>query len=220
MTHNKRLPAPKHYPIARKESTYISSIEGSRSKDAAIPAVVLLRDVLGYAENEKDAKKIIQDRNLVRNGEPVTSVRQGIGVLDVVEIPETEESYRVIRNENGLEFISVNEPEKVISKIVGKQKEEEEYVYRLHNGENYRSEDEYSTGNSLIFNSSVREIKLEEGAKVLVIGGGNAGLTAELKEIRRQGRNPDIAVVENNGEQIETLMENLVAVDNIEVGDN
>ncbi|MFB6292407.1 MAG: hypothetical protein ABEI58_03365 [Candidatus Nanohaloarchaea archaeon] len=218
MTHRKRLPAPKHYPISRKGLTYVSSIEGSRSPENAIPAVVLLREVLDYADSKKEAKKIVQDRNLYRNGEPVTDIRQGIGVLDVVEIPETEESYRVIRKGRNLSFVPVKDADKVAAKIVGKRVEDEEYVYRLHNGENYRTEDEYETGNTLVFNDSVKEVALEEGADVIVISGQHAGETAELKEIHERGMDDDTGVVEAE-EEFETQLQNLVAVKGIELGE-
>lgn len=219
MTHNKRLPAPKHYPIARKGVKYVSTIEGSRGREDAIPAVLVLRDVLGYAESESDAKKIVQDRALLRNGEPITDIRQGIGVFDVVELPEAEEAYRVLRSGRDLSFVPVTDGDKVVAKIVGKDADGDEYVYRLHNGENYRSEKEYDTGNTLVFNSSVKEIALEEGAQVVVIRGRHAGEVAELKEIHDRGMNPDTGLVESENE-FETQLENLVAVENVELGDS
>lgn len=217
MTHQKRLPAPKHYPIQRKEGKYISTIEGSRSKEDAIPAVVLLRDVLGYADNKTEAKKIVRDGQLLRNGDKIRDIREGIGILDVFEIPETEEAYRVIRDGKDLEFVPVTDEEKAAAKIVGKETESDENVYRLHNGENHRTEKEYNTGNTLVFNSSVTEVELEEGARVLVMDGKHAGKTSEIEEIQERGMKADTAVVE---EGFETRLENLVAVENLQLGEN
>lgn len=218
MTHQKRLPAPKHYPVARKETKYVSTIEGSRSRENALPAVVVLRDVLGYAENESDAKQIVQDRAVLRNGEPITDIRQGIGVFDVVELPGAEEAYRVLRSGRDLSFVPVTDGDKVVAKIVGKDADGDEYVYRLHNGENYRSGEEYGTGSTLVFNSSVKQIELEEGVQVVVVRGQHAGEVAELKEIHNRGRNPDTGLVESD-EEFETQLENLVAVENVQLGD-
>ncbi|MFB6213542.1 MAG: hypothetical protein ABEJ07_03205 [Candidatus Nanohaloarchaea archaeon] len=218
MTHQKRLPAPKHYPIERKGRKYVSTIEGSRSSEDAIPAVVLLREVFGYADNDKDAKEIIKNRAVLRNGEALTDIRQGVGVLDVVEIPETEEAYRVLRDGRDLKFVAVTDGDRVAAKIVDKSIEDDEYVYRLHNGENYRSEEEYSTGNTLVFNSSTKEVELEEGTDVLVIRGKHAGEVAELKQVNRRGMNNDTGVISNEHE-IETQLENLVAIENLQVGE-
>jgi len=220
MAHDKRLPAPKHYPISRKETKYVSTIEGSRSRENAVPAVVVLREVLEYAENETDAKEIVQDRALLRNGEPVTDIRQGIGVFDVVELTETDEAYRVLRNGRDLSFVPVTDAEKVAAKIVGKDTEDEEYVYRLHNGENYRTDKQYDTGNTLVMNSPVTEVELEEGAEVVIFRGKHAGETAELEEIDERGMNPDTGKVDTGEQEIETQLENLVAVEDIQLGEN
>ncbi len=218
-SHQKRLPAPKHYPIDRKGVTYTPKIKGSRSSEDAIPATLLLREVLEYADTMKEAKEIVNDGNLLRNGEPVRDAREGIGVLDVIEIPETEEAYRVIRKGDQLRFVPVNDADRVLVKITGKASENGEYVYRLHSGENYRSEKGYSVGNSLVLQGGdATEIELEEGAEVLVISGGHAGEIADVKEIHEMGMNPDTAVLEN-GEEFETRLENLVAVEDVELGD-
>jgi small subunit ribosomal protein S4e len=214
MTHYKRLPAPKHYPINRKGVTYISKIKGSRSSEDALPTLLFLREVTGYADTKKEAKEIIRQGHVLRNGERLGSIREGIGILDVVELPETEEAYRVIKTTNGMKFVPVTDKDKVAAKITGKKAEGDEYVYGLHNGENLRTDKEYTTGNTLIMNNSVTEVELEEGAKVLVIGGAHAGETAEVEEIVGRGMNPDTAKVSTG---FETRLENLVAVSDLQV---
>lgn len=218
MSHQKRLSAPKHYPIKRKENSYVATIKGSRSSESAIPAVVLLRDVLEYAETEKEAKEIIRDGNLYRNGDRVRDIQEGIGLLDVVEIPEIEETYRAVRKGKYLEFLPVQDGDKVTAKIVDKREEGDKFVYRLHNGENYTTKDEFYTGNTLVFNDGVEEVKLEEGANVLVTDGKHAGDTAKLQEIHERGMDEDTAMIEADSE-FETELKNLVAIKEIEVGE-
>lgn len=215
MTHQKRLPAPRHYPIPRKEMKYVSTVEGSRSRDQAIPAVVFLREVMGYAENSEEATRIIEDGQLLRNGATLTDIRQGIGVLDTVEFPETDEVYRIIRNGEDLDFIPVEESN-VVAKITGKRTEGEEYVYELHNGENHRTDKQFGKGNTIVKDGSTREIKLEEGSEVLVIDGKHAGEVAELGKVSQGGLEPDTGRVEAD-QEFETRLENLVAVEGIQV---
>ena len=217
MTHQKRLPSPKHYPIQRKQNTYVSTIKGSRSSENAVPTVLVLRDILEYAETEKEAKEIVRNGDLLRNGEAVRDIKEGIGVLDVIEIPETEEVYRVIRKGKYLEFVAVEDSEKSAGKVVGKSVEGNEFVYRLHNGENYRTKDEFNTGSTLVFNGGVKEFELEEGAEILVIDGKHAGETAELVEINERGMNSNVGTVKENGNEFETRLENLVAIGDLEV---
>ncbi|MFB6209769.1 MAG: KOW motif-containing protein [Candidatus Nanohaloarchaea archaeon] len=214
MTHQKRLPAPKHYPIERKETKYVSTIKGSRSSEDAIPAVVLLRDVLGYADTEKEAKEIVRNGDMERNGDRIRDIKEGIGIMDVVKILEKEEKYRTVRRGKYLEFVPV-EDSRVAAKITGKDSRGEEYVYRLHSGENYRTGDEYSTGNTLVFDGSVKEVELKEGAEVLVIRGRHAGEVAEVVEMEDEGIGRD-AIIENE-QEIEIGTENLIAIEDLKV---
>ncbi|MFB6144646.1 MAG: hypothetical protein ABEJ98_05030 [Candidatus Nanohaloarchaea archaeon] len=211
MTHQKRLPAPKHYPIQRKSYSYVATVKGSRSSEDAIPAVVLLREVLGYADNEKEAKKIIKQGDLLRNGEELKDIQQGVGVLDNVEIHANDEKYRVVRKGKYLRFIPI-EDDRTVTKIVGKEVDGDSFLYRLHNGENYRTKDEYSTGNTLVFNDGVEEIDLEEGAEVLVTEGQHSGETGTLEEVHEEERKSDLGLVKENGEEFQTGIENLVAI--------
>jgi small subunit ribosomal protein S4e len=215
MTHQKRLSAPKHYPIERKGSKYVATIKGSRGSDSAIPAVLFLREVVDYADTEKEAKQIVRNGGLLRNEEPVNDIQEGVGELDLVELPEADETYRVVKNGKNLDFVPVEGGE-VVAKIVDKEMEGDEFVYRLHNGENYRTKDDYSTGNTLVFDDGVEEVELEEGAEVLVKTGSHAGETAEVQEINSRGMNPDTAVIENDT-TFETQLENLVATTGVEL---
>lgn len=214
MTHQKRLSAPKHYPVRRKESSYVSTIKGSRNADSAIPAVLFLRDVVEYADSSKEAKEIVNNGGLLRNGDRVGDIQEGLGQLDLVELPDTEEAFRVLKNGDNLDFVPVEE-DTVFAKVVDRSVEGEEFVYRLHNGENYRTGDDFSTGNTLVFGDGVEEIELDEGAEVLVIKGRHAGDTAEVQEINERGMNPDTAMIENS-ESFETQLDNLVAVTGLE----
>ena len=218
MTHQKRLSAPKHYPISRKENTYISTVKGSRSRSQAIPANVFLRDVTGYAETDKEAKKIVKNGDIRRNGEKLRDVKQGLGVLDTVELPKAEESFRVLRDGKDLDFLPTEDTRKA-AKVTGKKFEGDEKVYHLHNGGNHRSTDNFQTGSTLIFNDdgSVEEVALEEGAQVIVFSGQHAGETAELEEIHGRGMNPDTGTITEDGREFETELENLVAVGDLEV---
>lgn len=216
MVHQKRLSAPKHYPVERKGLTYTTTVEGSRSQDTGIPAVVFLREVTGYADTKKEAKAIIREGNLHRNGDRVRDVRDSIGILDVVELPGAEETFRVLPSKKRLNFVET-EDSRTAAKITGKTVENEEYVYHLHNGENYRSEDQYSTGTTLIFNGDVEKAEISEGAKVVILDGQHAGKTAEIIELHGRGMRPDAATVETNDSEFEIRQDKLFAIGDLEV---
>jgi len=216
MTHQKRLSAPKHYPIERKQKKYVSNIKGSRDSATAIPAGLLLRDVLEYAETEKEAKKIIRDGQVLRNGNRLGDVQEGVGVLDLIEIPETEEKFRAVKRQDRLEFVPV-ESDNHVAKIVDKTSQEDRNVYRLHNGENYSTKDEFEAGSTLVLNDGAEEVALEEDSEALVIKGRHAGEEVTVHKLNRRGMNPDTAVVSEGENQYETQLSNLVAVTGIQV---
>lgn len=215
MTHQKKLSAPNHYPVTEQEQKYVSTTEGSRSTETSVPAVLFLRDVVEYADTKKEAKNIVRNGDLLRNGEPVKDIREGLGELDVVELPPAEESYRVMRNAGRMEFVRTENTE-TVAKITGKDEQGERLLYRLHNGENYSTRDDFQTGNTLIFDEGVQEIELEEGAEVIIRKGSHAGDRATVKEVTERGMNPDTALVEAD-EEFETQLENLVAVTGTEL---
>lgn len=216
MGFQKRLSAPKHYPINRKNNSYVVELKGSRSKEQAIPTALFLRDVLGFADSVSEAKKIVNDGKVQRNDNTVRDVKEGLGVLDVVEVEGLEETYRIVKDTKGLKFIPV-EDNKVLAKVTGKEAQGDEFVYNLHNGENYRTKDDFQVQSSLIFNGGVKEVPLEEGAEVLITGGQHAGETAELVEINRSGLKTSTATVSEEDREFQTRLENVVAIEDVKV---
>lgn len=214
MTHQKRISAPKHYDIKRKGLTYISTAEGSRPQDDSIPVLLFLREITGYADTKKEAKKIIRDGQITRNGDPVNDIRDAVGLMDVVKIKETGEAYRILPGKDSLVFAETDD-ERPAAKITGKSMEEGDFVYRLHSGENFRASEEYPTGATLVFGEP-ECFGLEEGAQVLILEGGHAGKTAEIQELHGRGMRPDTATVSAEKE-FEIQQDSLFALGDLEV---
>ncbi|MFP4038632.1 MAG: KOW motif-containing protein [Candidatus Nanohaloarchaea archaeon] len=215
MTHQKRLSAPKHYPVDRKGLTYTTTAEGSRSPENGITAVVFLREVTGYADTKKEAKKILRKGKLLRNGDEVRSVRDTLGVMDVVELPDADETFRVLPRPESMEFMET-EDDRTAAKITGKRVEGDEFVYSFHSGENYRTEEEYSTGTTLIFNDEVEAAELEKGKEAVILDGKHAGKIAEIEEIHGRGMRPDTATVKTD-EEFEIRQDKLFSIGGLEV---
>lgn len=215
MGFKKRLAAPKHYPIERKKNSYVVQIKGSRSDKDAIPTVLFLRDVLGHAESVSEAKEIVKDGKVKRNGDTIGDVKQGLGSLDLVEVEGLDENYRLVKTAKGMDFIPTDDTRSV-AKITGKRVEGDRYIYSLHNGENYSTDEEYTVQNTLIFDGDIEEVPLEEGQTVLVTDGQHAGETAELLEKNLRGMNASTATVEAD-QEFETRLDNIVAVGDVEV---
>lgn len=97
----KRSKAPKSWRIARKEKKWtINPHSGPHNKEA-IPLAFILRDYLGYAHTLREAKQILNERKVEINGTVRCDYRFPVGIMDVVEIPATNECFRVLLNRKG-----------------------------------------------------------------------------------------------------------------------
>ncbi len=216
MVHQKRLSAPEHYPVSRKGLTYTTTTKGSRPASEGIPAVIFLREVTGYAETKKEAKEIIRKGQLLRNGDRINDIKDTIGLFDIVELTATEEIFRVLPQKKGLNFVET-EDARPATKIKGKTRQGEKFVYHLHNGENYMSSEAYSTESTLIFGDEVEEAEMKEGENVVVLSGQHAGKKATVHEIHKRGMADDTATVETADSEFEIQKEKLFATGGIEV---
>lgn len=220
MTHQKRLSAPKHYPIERKNQKYITTTTGSRSPENSLPALLFLREVANYADTKKEAKQIIKEGKLLRNQEPIKDVKEGLGALDTIRIPEAEKTYRIVPQPKELKFLPIN-TERHLAKVTGKTSQGDHFVYHLHNGGNIASEDNYDTNSTLVIEDGEiqQEIPAEEGQLGLIIQGKHAGKTGKIEKIQKRAKGSNTVTIEN-GEQLETRFENVLAItDDIKVNE-
>lgn len=187
VTH-KRLSAPRHYPIDRKESTWVSSSQGSYQQDYSLPLVVILREVLGYADNQKEVKRILHKGKVLVDGKKRRKKDYPVGFMDVISLPDADEDYRVLIDNKGLKLKETDEPDKKWTKIKGKNKLSGGKIQlNLFNGSNLTTDDdEAKTSSTLEVSLPDKEIKevieLKQGNKAYIINGKHVG---EIKTIDR-----------------------------------
>ena len=100
--HLKRYKAPKSWPIHPKEDTWtVKPSAGSHSINDSIPLTLVIRDVLKLADNSREAKRIINSGNVLVDGRVVKDYKFPVGFMDIIEIPKTGESYRVLLDRKG-----------------------------------------------------------------------------------------------------------------------
>ena len=217
----KREFAPREWKIQRKQKVWtIRNRPGPHSSDLSVPITFILRDYLGYAKNVREVKKILHEGLVLINGKPIKDYRYRVGVMDVIEIPRTEEYYRVVPNYKGnlnLHPISKEEKDKKLYKISdvtllsgGK------YQLNFHDGNNMVSEKKYDTYQSVIVdlskNEIVESIPLKEGSLVLILSGKNVSKIGKIVEIRDFGMNPDAVTLESPKGTFQTLKDYVIAI--------
>ena len=124
--HLKRISAPKTWDIKRKANKFIARPFPSGHKlEHTVSISTLLKEMIKTAKTTKDIKYILNNKEVLINGKKVKEHRRPVGLMDVVELKEINESYRIILSEKGkLKAISIKGDEAKIKlcKIVDKTK--------------------------------------------------------------------------------------------------
>jgi small subunit ribosomal protein S4e len=93
----KRLAAPVFWPIHRKEAKWaVKPRPGPHPQSRSIPLLVLVRDIMRYATTAREARKIIAEGHFKVDGVIRKDYKFPVGVMDVVEVIDTGETFRLI----------------------------------------------------------------------------------------------------------------------------
>lgn len=198
-SHMKRLTMPRSWPLPRKSSVWIQKPNPcGHPLDLCMPMGVILRDILGVAQNRREAKKILHSKQVKVDGDIETDIGRGVGLMDVLTVGEV--SYRCVLDTNGklrYRMISAKESSTKICRVMGKTtiKGGKTQVH-LHDGRNMLFSDnpEYKTGDSLVLSLPDQEIKshhkFEEGSMAYLTGGNHIGelATVRSRDIKRSSK--------------------------------
>ena len=191
-SHMKRLTMPRSWPLPRKSSVWIQKPNPcGHPLDLCMPMGVILRDVLGVAQNRREAKKILHSKLVKVDGAIETDIGRGVGLMDVLTVGDA--SYKCILDTNGkLRYRTIPAKEALtkICRVMGKTtiKGAKTQVH-LHDGRNllFNENPEYKTGDSLVISLPDQEVKsyhkFEEGSIAYLTGGNHIG---ELATVRGQ----------------------------------
>ncbi|MBS3060787.1 MAG: 30S ribosomal protein S4e [DPANN group archaeon] len=101
-THLKRRAAPRSWGVLRKSSTWIVKPQpGAHPINASLPILVIVRDMLKYADTNAEAKKIINAGEIKIDGRKVRDYKLPVGFMDLVSIDKTNEYFRVSYTQKG-----------------------------------------------------------------------------------------------------------------------
>lgn len=208
--HLKRFKAPKNWPIHPKENVWtVKPAAGPHAIKDSLSLLVVIRDILGLADNSREAKRIINTGKVLVDGRARKNYKYPVGFMDVVQIPSSEEAYRVLPDLKGRLILhpipKENEGFK-LCKITNKATlKKGKTQLNLHDGRNIIVEDSFAAGDVISLKVPDQEItnnfKLEEGALVLITGGKHIGEIGIINEINiNKSSNSNTVVVENNNE--------------------
>ena len=223
----KRKPAPRFWPIHRKEFTWVvKPTSGPHSLEKCMPLALALRDTLGLAETRKEAKTIVAQGRVCIDGNVRTKDDFPIGLMDVISIPNIGKSFFVLPSYKGLILKeTTDEGAKFkLCRVEDKTVVGDGHVQlHLHDGSNVLvriadiknpQEDVYDTLDtvkiSLPEKQVIEHIKMKEKDFVVITGGKNVGKWGKAIEIEKsegkKRRNALVTIEDEKGNHYQTTL--------------
>lgn len=190
--HLKRFKAPENWPIHPKEYKWtVKPSPGPHAIKGSLPLLIVVRDILKVADTSREAKRIINNGEILVDGRVRKDFKFPLGFMDVIEIPKTGKVYRVLPDEKGrliLHPIPKENKEFKLCRIVDKTTIKGGKIQlNLHDGRNCLVEDDFKTADVVVFkvleNQISDHIKFENGTIGLITGGKHIGELGTIKEI-------------------------------------
>ncbi len=224
--HLKRLAAPRSWKIGRKAHTWVLRPRpGGHKLEDSIPLLHILRDLLGYADNYREAKRILKEGKVLVDGKVAKDPKRSVGLMDIIELPVPKEMYVVMVNRAGsltLEAIKATEAKTKILRIAGKTVVKGGAAQiNFHDGRNFLVDPKKANGfgvyDSIVMNlkdNSIKQhIKYEEGALAFVTKGSHRGEVATIKEINKiRSPMPNVVTLDADGKEFRTIEEYVFVV--------
>jgi small subunit ribosomal protein S4e len=190
----KRQMAPSFWGITRKDKRFVVTVRpGPHSKHYSIPNAVFLRDTLKIVSSLREAKSVIYGGKVTIDGVKRKSLHHGIGLMDVVELENVSDIYRLIPSKGAIiKPIKISESEKTkkLCKVTNKTTiRKGKLQIGFHDGRSIISEDNsISIGDTVIMQVPEQKIldviKLEKNCQIIVTRGINTGQTGVIEEIK------------------------------------
>ena len=189
-----------------------------------MPTGVVLRDELKYAKSAKEAKFLIKQGKLLVDGKTRLDERFPVGLMDVINIPDSKEFFRVLPDHGGkLKFLPITEDDAKykLVRITGKMTQPGgKTQLNLHDGYNLvisAEEDNYKVNDVLKIKIPEKEIvdhiEFKEMQQSIVTGGRSQGTHGMIIGLGPEpGWKKTCTIRTAEGEDIKTLARYVFAV--------
>lgn len=223
----KRKPAPRIWPIHRKEFVWVvKPTPGPHSLKSCLPITLILRDVLEVAKTRREAKIIAARGKVFVDGKIRRNDKFPVGLMDVVSMADTGKHFRILPSHKGLMLhpISKDETSFKLCRIESKTIVKGGHIQlNLHDGSNVLvkvadpknpQEDVYNTFDTVKLSLPERQIlehiKMKENAYAIIMGGKNVGKYGkiiEIEEAKGKKRKDAIVTIEDGkGNRYQTTL--------------
>ncbi len=229
--HQKRIAAPRSWRISRKTAYWtVKPRPGPHPADRSIPLLLIVRDILKFADNRREAKRILNEGKIMVDGRVRKDHKFPVGIFDILSIPEIGMHYMVLVDHRGklsLRSISEGEARGKLCRVENKRMLRGGLIQlNLHDGRNLQMEEDTGirTHDSILLdlstNTILQHFPYRAGNKAMVTWGKHSAQIGEIEEIRVI-RSPEPNVVRlkplDGGESFETIEDYLFVVGEKEI---
>jgi len=232
----KRKPAPRFWPIHRKEFVWVvKPSPGPHSLESCLPLAIVLRDILRFAKTRKEAKKIVSQGKVYVDGKVRREDDFPVGLMDVISISEIDKCFRILPSSKGLILHPIDKEEAnfKLCRIENKTLVKNGHLQlNLHDGSNIPvkvadpknpQEDVYKTLDTLQISLPERQIlqhiKLKENDFAIITSGKNIGRYGKIIEIEemkgKKRRNVLVTIDDGRGNRYQTILNFVFAIGEI-----
>ena len=219
MSHLKRLGMPKFWNVPRKQETFVIRPRGAHPLARSIPLQVVVRNILGLSDTAKEARAVLSQGKILVDKKPRKDPAYGLGLMDVLEVPDLKKSYRVEMGSRGL-ILKEAPANKKLCKIIGKTTVRGgKHQLNLHDGRNILGGTKaHNVGDTIVISLPDQKIldhlPLKKGSHVLVIKGKNQGVKGTITKVTERETLTGRATValDVKGKKVETLKSYVVVL--------
>ena len=176
----------------KKEYKFITSPRGPHKASNSIPLLSVIRDILGFARDAREARKLVKSGKVYVDKRMVKDYKHGVGIMDVVTI--AGKSWRAVPNKGKISFkeISDKESELKLCKVIGKRKNNGNKIQiSLHDGRNIILKEGVNVKpmDSVLIHIPDQKIidvvQMKKGNLSLIVNGKESGNIFKIDKIER-----------------------------------
>jgi small subunit ribosomal protein S4e len=207
--------------IHRNETIFtLTPSPGPHAKSECVTLGMLLREYLGLAENRKEIKYILNNKEVLVDGRRVKSENFPLGLMDILSIPEIEKDYIISVDHKGRLYpkeIDKAHAGHKLCKLVGKTAVSGgKLQLNLYDGRNMlidaTDSKKYAVGGTLVIKLPEAKVlefmSLEAGKTAMIAKGRHASKKGKILGISKSDLNLcSLTTVDCDGEKVVTNTE-------------
>jgi small subunit ribosomal protein S4e len=211
--HLKSIASPKTWDIYRKSRVFTAKANpGAHNQLLSVPFIVFIRDMVKLVDNQREAKYILNNKEVLVNGKKIKDINIPVGRFDIIYFKDINTTFQILLNSKGKLVAKINNESKKLYRIAKKTLIKGGKIQlNFMDGSNILVEkDSYLVGDTVLLeNKKVSEhLPLKKGMIIFLVGGKHIGQIGNVDDILGD----KIIFINDKKEKIETLKKYAVVI--------